>query len=120
MLAGGTEGDQSVPRSELQAVTTLLSLTQGDIFIYVGATYAIKGWQCAPRKPQRLMATIGRHKAIVEVKKIRYSGVAAWFTWLFLHLFYLMGGRNRIGTIADWFWNYFTFDRGNRHIMDSM
>jgi len=31
-----------------------------------------------------------------------------------------MGGRNRIGTIADWMWNYFTFDRGNRHIMDSM
>jgi NADH dehydrogenase len=71
-------------------------------------------------KDKGSMATIGRHKAIVEVKKIRYSGVAAWFTWLFLHLFYLMGGRNRIGTIADWFWNYFTFDRGNRHIMDSM
>jgi NADH dehydrogenase len=71
-------------------------------------------------KDKGSMATIGRHKAIVEVKKIRYSGVLAWFTWLFLHLFYLMGGRNRIGTIADWFWNYFTFDRGNRHIMDSM
>ena len=71
-------------------------------------------------KDKGSMATIGRHKAIVEVKKIKYSGFFAWFTWLFLHLFYLMGGRNRIGTIADWFWNYFTFDRGNRHIMDSM
>ena len=71
-------------------------------------------------KDKGSMATIGRHKAIVEVKKIRYSGFFAWMTWLFLHLFYLMGGRNRIGTIADWFWNYFTFDRGNRHIMDSM
>ena len=66
------------------------------------------------------MATIGRHKAVVEVKKIKFSGYPAWVTWLFLHLFYLMGGRNRIGTIADWMWNYFTFDRGNRHIMDSM
>ena len=66
------------------------------------------------------MATIGRHKAIVQVKKIKFSGYFAWMTWLFLHLFYLMGGRNRIGTIADWCWNYFTFDRGNRHILDSM
>jgi NADH dehydrogenase len=66
------------------------------------------------------MATIGRHKAVVEVKNIRFSGYPAWATWLFLHLFYLMGGRNRIGTIVDWCWNYFTFDRGNRHIMDSV
>ena len=66
------------------------------------------------------MATIGRHKAIIQVKKIKISGPIAWFGWLFLHLFYLMGGRNRIGTIADWTWNYLTFDRGNRHIMDSV
>ena len=66
------------------------------------------------------MATIGRHKAIVQVNNIKYSGYLAWMTWLFLHLFYLMGGRNRIGTIVDWCWNYFTFDRGNRHIMDSL
>lgn len=66
------------------------------------------------------MATIGRHKAIVEVKKFRLVGIPAWFAWLFLHLFYLLGGRNKIGTIADWTWNYVTFDRGNRHIMDSV
>ena len=71
-------------------------------------------------KDKGSMATIGRHKAVVEVKNIRFSGYPAWATWLFLHLFYLMGGRNRIGTIVDWCWNYFTFDRGNRHIMDSM
>ena len=71
-------------------------------------------------KDKGSMATIGRHKAIVQVNKIKYSGYPAWVTWLFLHLFYLMGGRNRIGTIVDWCWNYFTFDRGNRHIMDSM
>jgi NADH dehydrogenase len=66
------------------------------------------------------MATIGRHKAVVQIKKIKFSGPLAWMAWLFLHLFYLMGGRNRIGTIADWFWNYLTFDRGNRHILDSI
>ena len=66
------------------------------------------------------MATIGRNKAIVEVKKFRLTGVLAWYAWLFLHLFYLLGGRNKIGTIADWTWNYITFDRGNRHIMDTL
>lgn len=65
------------------------------------------------------MATIGRHKAVVEVKGIKIGGAIAWFIWLWLHLFYLLGGRNKIGTIADWTWNYLTFDRGNRHIMDS-
>jgi NADH dehydrogenase len=66
------------------------------------------------------MATIGRHKAIVEVKKLRLTGIPAWYAWLWLHLFYLVGGRNKIGTMADWTWNYLTFDRGNRHIMDSL
>lgn len=66
------------------------------------------------------MATIGRHKAIVEVKKLRLVGIPAWYAWLWLHLFYLLGGRNKIGTMADWTWNYLTFDRGNRHIMDSL
>ena len=66
------------------------------------------------------MATIGRHKAVVEVKNFRMSGIPAWYAWLWLHLFYLVGGRNKIGTMADWTWNYLTFDRGNRHIMDSL
>jgi len=66
------------------------------------------------------MATIGRNKAIVQLKGFKLAGAPAWFAWLFLHLFYLLGGRNKIGTIADWTWNYLTFDRGNRHIMDTM
>jgi NADH dehydrogenase len=70
-------------------------------------------------KDKGSMATIGRHKAIVEVKGIRISGPIAWLAWLWLHLFYILGGRNKIGTMADWTWNYLTFDRGNRHIMDS-
>jgi len=66
------------------------------------------------------MATIGRHKAVVQFKGIQIAGIPAWYAWLWLHLFYLLGGRNKIGTIADWTWNYLTFDRGNRHIMDSL
>jgi NADH dehydrogenase len=64
------------------------------------------------------MATIGRNKAVVEVRGLKLAGTIAWLAWLWLHLFYLLGGRNKIGTMADWTWNYLTFDRGNRHIMD--
>lgn len=66
------------------------------------------------------MATIGRHRAIVEVKGLRISGPIAWFIWLWLHLFYLLGGRNKFATMIDWSWNYLTYDRGNRHIMDTL
>jgi NADH dehydrogenase len=70
-------------------------------------------------KDKGSMATIGRHKAVVQVRKIKLVGATAWFAWLSLHLFYLLGGRNKVLTLADWMWNYLTFDRGNRHIMDS-
>ena len=69
-------------------------------------------------KDKGSMATIGRHKAVVEVGPLKLAGIPAWYAWLWLHLFYLLGGRNKIGTMADWTWNYLTFDRGNRHIMD--
>ena len=66
------------------------------------------------------MATIGRNKAVVEAGKFKMTGILAWYAWLWLHLFYLLGGHNKIGTMADWTWNYITYDRGNRHIMDSI
>jgi len=48
------------------------------------------------------MATIGRNKAIVQVRGLKIAGPIAWLIWLWLHLFYLLGGRNKIGTMADW------------------
>ena len=56
------------------------------------------------------MATIGRHKAVVEVRPwLRFQGTLAWLTWLALHLAYLSGGRNRTSIFADWVWNYFVW-----------
>ena len=53
------------------------------------------------------MATIGRRKAVVEVRSwLRFSGTFAWITWLALHLAYISGGRNRTSIFADWVWNY--------------
>ena len=52
-------------------------------------------------KDKGSMATIGRNKAVVEVRQFKMAGILAWYAWLFLHLFYLLGGRHKIGTIAD-------------------
>jgi NADH dehydrogenase len=70
-------------------------------------------------KDKGSVATIGRNRAVVQIKQLRMAGAFAWFAWLTLHLFYLLGGRNKFLTLVDWMWNYLTFDRGNRHIMDS-
>lgn len=66
------------------------------------------------------MATIGRNKAVVQVKGIRLWGAPAWFAWLFLHIYYLMGGQKRTGTFVEWIWNYLTFDRSNRFISETL
>ncbi|HMA37591.1 MAG TPA: NAD(P)/FAD-dependent oxidoreductase [Chloroflexia bacterium] len=64
------------------------------------------------------MATIGRRAAVFDAFGIRLTGVVAWFGWLFLHLIYLIGFRNRVIVLANWAYNYFTYDRGVRLISD--
>jgi len=65
------------------------------------------------------MATIGRMAAVAKVEwpfKAHLSGFAAWITWLTVHIFFLIGFRNRISVFAAWIWTYFTFTRGARLI----
>lgn len=65
------------------------------------------------------MATIGRMSAIADVKwpfKGHLSGFPAWFTWVTVHIFFLIGFRNRISVFATWIWTYFTFTRAARLI----
>jgi NADH dehydrogenase len=65
------------------------------------------------------MATIGRLAAIAKVEwpfKAHLSGFAAWVTWAVVHIFFLIGFRNRIRVAASWFWTYVTFNRGARLI----
>ncbi|MGZ5243268.1 MAG: NAD(P)/FAD-dependent oxidoreductase [Bacteroidia bacterium] len=64
------------------------------------------------------LATIGRQKAVADLtKKIHFGGFIAWVAWLFVHLFYLIGFRNKLMVFTDWVWNYFTFDRRVRLII---
>ncbi len=66
------------------------------------------------------MATIGRRRAVAWLYyKIELSGFLAWIVWLVFHLISLLGFRNRVVTFASWVWNYFTYDRSVRIIMDS-
>ena len=64
------------------------------------------------------MATIGRKRAIVEVKGIRFGGFVAWIAWLFIHIFYLSGFKNRLIVLIQWGYSYFSFARGARLIID--
>ncbi|CAN5820059.1 NAD(P)/FAD-dependent oxidoreductase [soil metagenome] len=62
------------------------------------------------------MATIGRNKAIADIRGRHLSGFIAWVAWLVIHIFFLIGFRNRLGVILNWVWSYVTFNRGARLI----
>jgi NADH dehydrogenase len=74
-------------------------------------------------KPERFhyfdkgsMATIGRNKAVADLKYFHLSGWLAWMAWLFIHVMYLVGFRNRLAVMIQWAWAYFTFNAGARLI----
>ncbi|MBA3608428.1 MAG: NAD(P)/FAD-dependent oxidoreductase, partial [Chthoniobacterales bacterium] len=74
-------------------------------------------------KPQRFyywdkgsMATIGRNRAVADLNVVHLSGLPAWLAWLFIHVLYLVGFRNRIAVLFQWAWAYFTFNKGARLI----
>jgi NADH dehydrogenase len=74
-----------------------------------------------PRTPFRyrdkgLMATIGKHKAIGRTGRLNLTGYVAWLAWLFVHLFYLIGFKNRVSVLAQWAWSYLFSKRGARLI----
>ena len=62
------------------------------------------------------LATIGRMAAVVDVRGWHLSGVLAWWFWLVMHVFFLIGFRNRLGVLIDWAWSYFTYQRHARII----
>jgi NADH dehydrogenase len=62
------------------------------------------------------MATIGRSKAIAEAAGMKFKGFIAWLMWLFLHVFFLIGFRNRFAVMFEWFWAYLTRERSARLI----
>ncbi len=63
------------------------------------------------------MATIGRNKAVCDVKNMHFAGAFAWFLWMFVHLWFLVGFRNRVITFFNWTYSYINYDRAARLII---
>jgi NADH dehydrogenase len=62
------------------------------------------------------MATIGRKSAVVQIGRLRVTGLIAWLIWSVAHIYFLIGFRNRLAVVLNWGWNYLTFQRGTRLI----
>ena len=127
------EPDLSVPgRPEVFVVGDLAARQQDGKPIPGVAPAAMQGGQYAarrikdilarrPTKPFRyldkgMLATIGRASAVGEIGKLHLSGFPAWMAWLLIHIFFLIGFRNRFFVLVEWAWVYFTYERGARLI----
>ncbi|MCC5905175.1 MAG: NAD(P)/FAD-dependent oxidoreductase [Balneolaceae bacterium] len=91
---------------------------------YVGKLIK-KGYDISSVRPFRYvdkgtMATIGRAKAVADIRGFKFKGVVAWMLWSFIHIFFLIGFRNRFRVFAEWVWHYITFKRGVRLITDRL
>jgi NADH:ubiquinone reductase (H+-translocating) len=67
-----------------------------------------------------MMATIGRNSAVADIRLFRLTGFLAWLAWVFLHIMYLVGFRNRVVTFFEWAYAYFSFSKGSRLITWSL
>jgi NADH dehydrogenase len=85
------------------------------------AINVLRSLQGRPREPFRYvdkgsLATIGRGAAVAQIGRYKVSGVVAWLLWLFVHIFFLIGFRNRVMVLLEWAWSYLSYDRGARLI----
>lgn len=64
------------------------------------------------------MATIGRKNAIAELRSFKMTGLIGWFAWLFVHLYYQVGFKNKVSILITWIWSYLTFGAGARVIQE--
>lgn len=130
------EPDLSVPgHPEVFVVGDLAVVKQPDGTIVPGVAPAamqegraaakniLRSMRDEPRVPFRYfdkgnLATIGRHKAVADFGRLRVAGGLAWWLWLFVHILYLAGFRNRLSVLIAWAYAYFTYRRGSRLITE--
>jgi NADH dehydrogenase len=100
-----------------------VALQQGN-YVAKLIRHEIESGQVEPRPPfhywdKGSLATIGRAAAVAEFGKIHISGFIAWLAWLFVHILFLIGFRNRLLVFIQWAWSYVTYERGARLITGS-
>lgn len=83
---------------------------------YVGKRIAGKAPERFSYRDKGILATIGRGKAVAAIGKLRFGGVVAWLMWVFIHILFLIGFRNRLIVLINWAYAYLTFHRGSRLI----
>jgi len=126
--------DLTIPgHPEVQVIGDLANFShQGGKLLPGVSPVAMQGGRHAARnvlamidglKPRRFrywdkgsMATIGRNKAVADLNFIHLSGLPAWIVWLFIHIIFLVGFRNRLVVLMQWAWSYVTFNKGARLI----
>ncbi len=79
-------------------------------------TFQGKEYRPFKYKDKGQMATIGRSRAIAEVGNLKVTGLVAWYLWVFVHIYFLIGFRNRVSVLLQWLWSYITFKKGARII----
>jgi NADH dehydrogenase len=127
------ERDLTIPdHPEVQVIGDLAALEQDGKPVFGVAPAALQAGKHAaknvllalegrPKAPFRYLdkgslATIGRKRAVAQIGKLRLSGGVAWFAWLFIHILFLIGFRNRALVLFQWAWSYLTYQRGARLI----
>lgn len=119
-------------RDDVYVIGDLAHIEQDGTLVPGVAPAAIQQGDCAarnivatlrgrPRESFRyvdkgMLATIGRGAAVARISRFKTSGYLAWLLWLFVHILFLIGFRNRLVVMIQWAWSYFTFDRGARLI----
>jgi NADH dehydrogenase len=109
------EGDPQYQRGHPQVAQVAIQM----------ATYLAKTWKRKTDHPSPFvykdlgsMATIGRNRAVVDLPSFRFGGFFAWIIWLLVHLYSLLGVRNKVIVFINWVWNYFTYDQSLRLIIN--
>ncbi len=112
-------GDLAVLEQDGKPVTGLAAVAvQEGPHAAKNILHAVRGEPHEPfrYKDKGILATIGRAAAVASFGRVQLSGLVAWLTWLFVHIFLLIGFRNRFLVIFSWAWTYFTYERGARLI----
>lgn len=83
---------------------------------HVGQTIASGQREAFRYRDRGMLATVGRRAAVASFRRVKLSGFVAWVAWLLIHIYFLIGFRNRLIVMFEWAWAYFTYERGARLI----
>lgn len=106
-------GDEAFPEGHPQVAQVAMQM---GAYLADAFTRKQKGKTAVAFKYRDLgsMATVGRNKAVVDLPRFKFQGFFAWLVWLFVHLYQLLGVRNKVMVFINWVWNYVTYDQSLR------